>query len=206
MLRIVCLERIHFEKLIHLKESVHMAAQPELKKENTNLQKPDVAETPQRPAIVAAEEMFGKLVDLSRDIAERAYAFFRERGGEFGKELDDWFKAENEILRPVTVEIRETKDKIIVTAAVPGFKANEIEVSVKDNILVINGETEATSEKEDGQTVFSEWKSNRFFRQLMLPATVESENVSAKLSNGMLNLTMTKAPAPESHKIPVTAE
>jgi HSP20 family protein len=103
------------------------------------------------------------------------------------------------------VEITETNDKIVVNAAVPGFKPEEIEVSVKDNILVISGNSEATTEDKDANTVLREWNSNRFCRQLTLPSDVEAANVSADLSDGMLRVTMPKAATVDPTKIEVKA-
>ena len=55
------------------------------------------------PVFVEAEKMLERLTEITGDITKRAYDFFRDRGGEFGKEVEDWFRAENEILRPVPV-------------------------------------------------------------------------------------------------------
>ena len=157
------------------------------------------------PMLVAAEEMLERFAEVSREIARRAYDFFRERGGEFGRELDDWFKAENEVLRPVPVEITESKDHIFVTAAVPGYKPEQIEVSVKDDLLIISGTTEEAKKIEEADTILREWKSNRFFRQFTLPSNVDAEKVVAQLSNGMLELTLPKATSQEATKVAVTS-
>ena len=165
--------------------------------------KQNKAENNFSPTIVEAEKMFDRLADLSKEIGHKAYEFFQKRGGEFGRELDDWFKAEREVLMPVTVEINETKDYITVRAAVPGFKPEEIEVSIKDNSLILSGETE--TKKTDEHTVYSEWRSNRFFRQLPLQGEVDEEKVEATLKDGILQLTLPKLPAKEPKQISPSA-
>src|SRR5688572_17360589 len=70
------------------------------------------------PIFVEAEKMFERFAEVTKETAKKAFEFFQRRGGEFGKELDDWFKAESEILRPVPVEITQTNGQINVTAAV----------------------------------------------------------------------------------------
>jgi HSP20 family protein len=157
------------------------------------------------PIFVEAEKMFDRFADLTRQTAHKAYEFFLTRGGEFGREIDDWFKAESEILRPVTVEVAENDQTINVTAAVPGFKPEEIEISVKDNLLILSGETFAENKKEEGNTVYSEWRSNRFFRQITLPAEVDAEQVKANLKDGLLQLSLPKAAPREVKQIAVTA-
>jgi HSP20 family molecular chaperone IbpA len=90
------------------------------------------------PVFVEAEAMFEKFAEITKDTAQRAFEFFRQRGGELGREVDDWFKAENEVLRPVAIEMTESDTAFSVSAAVPGFKPEEIEVSVKNDLLMIS--------------------------------------------------------------------
>jgi HSP20 family protein len=158
-----------------------------------------------KPVLVEAEKMFERLADLTRETAHKAYEFFERRGGEFGKDFDDWLRAESEVLLPVTAEITETAEQINVRAAVPGFKPEEIKVSVKDNVLILSGETEAREKREDENTVYSEWRSNKFCRQFTLSSEIEAEKVEATLKDGVLQLTLPKAPTTEAKQIPVNA-
>lgn len=157
------------------------------------------------PAFVDAERMLDRFAEVTKDTARKAFEFFRDRGGEFGRELDDWFKAENEILRPTPVEITESDASVFVKAAVAGFKPEEIEVSVKDNVVIISGQTESSDERPNSKTVAREWTSNRFYRQLTLPSEVLADKVTAKLTDGMLELTLPKAAAQEATKVAVTS-
>ncbi len=153
--------------------------------------------------IVEAEKMFEKVAEITRQTAHKAFDFFQNRGTELGTHLEDWLKAESEILRPTQVEITETNDAVSIRAAVAGFKPDEIEISVKDDLLILSGETKSTEKREDESTFYSEWRSNRFCRQLNLPCAVETENVEAKLKDGVLQLTLMKRQAEEVAKIAV---
>ena len=155
------------------------------------------------PIFVEAEKMFERLADLTEITGHKAYEFFQKRGGEFGKEVEDWFKAESEILLPVPVEITESDEQFNVRAVVPGFRPEEIEISVRDNLLILSGKTEAHAKKENENTVLSEWRSNRFFRQLTLNSAVDPEKVVADLKDGILQLTLPKAPAREATLVAV---
>lgn len=157
------------------------------------------------PAFVEIERMLERFTEITKEIAGKAYDFFRDRGGEWGREVEDWFKAESEILRPVPVEIKEAGENVLVNAAVPGFKPEEIEVSVKGDTLIISGATVASNEKTDANTIVREWNSNRFYRQLILPSPVMEDKVTAKLTNGMLELTLPKATAQEATKVAVAS-
>lgn len=174
-----------------------------MEKQATEMIKQEKPEAAAAPIIVETEKMFERLSDLSREIGHRAFEFFQERGRDFGNQLDDWFKAESEILRPTPVEITENDEMINVKAAVPGFKADEIEISVKDLTLVMSGETKSDTEKKDERTFYSEWKSNKFCRQLTLPAEVETNDVKAELKNGVLTIELKKIAEKEETKIAV---
>jgi HSP20 family molecular chaperone IbpA len=170
----------------------------------TAMTKPEAGENA-FPMFVEAEKMFERLAELTKETTQRAFEYFIKRGGDFGKEFEDWFRAEAEILLPVKIEITETDKQINVSAMVPGFKPEEIEISVKDNILILSGETRKEDKKEDENTVYSEWRSNRFFRQLTLPAEVNADKVKANLKDGILHLKLPKAAPREVKQIAVSA-
>ncbi len=95
--------------------------------------------SPSIPIFVEAEKLFEQMKDFSQSVARRAYDFFELRGRELGHELEDWFRAESEMLRPVPVEITENNEQITVRAEVPGVSAHEIKVSVEPEHLIISG-------------------------------------------------------------------
>lgn len=155
------------------------------------------------PTFVEAEKMFDRMADMTRQVAQRAFEFFTQRGGEFGRELDDWFKAETELLRQVPVEMNENGKNVIIRASVAGFKPEEIEISIKDNVLMLSGKTEREEKREDEKTFYSEWKSDRFCRSLTLPQDVDADKAKAKLTDGVLEVVAPKIPHREGTKIPI---
>jgi HSP20 family protein len=175
-----------------------MTASPQSKNEKTA-----AAENRIAPLFVEAEKMLEKLADVTKETAQKAYEFFQKRGGELGRELDDWFKAESMIMRPVPVKVTETKDFVNVRAVVAGFKPEEIEISVKGNELFLSGKTESQEKKEDENTFYSEWRSNHFCRRLTLPSEVSADSVQANLKDGVLELSLPKVAEQEAAKISV---
>lgn len=155
------------------------------------------------PTFTEAERMFERMAEVTRRAAENAFSFFSERGGELGRELEDWFKAETELLRPAPIEITENPKEITVKAIVAGFDPEDIEVKVKDNSLTINGESEEKNRKDDESTFYSEWRSNRFFRQMTLPSEVDAERTRADLSDGVLEIVLPKLRGKEPTKVKV---
>lgn len=142
--------------------------------------------------IVNTDSLFDRMKGLYDKVAKRAYELFDKRGREFGKDFDDWFHAEFEILRPLPIELKETKDMLMINAEVPGFTADELEVSIDPKRIMITGKTEHTNKRKEATTVFTELRSNEIFRICDLPVAVDPEKVKATLKNGLLELTLPK--------------
>jgi len=179
------------------------AVAPPPKKKAPLASKPKV-ETP-APLFVEAERMFDRFLQLTEEMTRKAFENFVKRGGGFGREFDDWFKAESELLRPVPIELVEKNGGYFVDASVPGFKPGEIEISIDDDLLTISGLTERNFESEKENLVYTDFSSNRFFRQMPLPQPVDAENAEAKLEDGILHIMLPKMKLPEAKHIAVSA-
>lgn len=166
---------------------------------------PQPQPAPDSPLLVAAEKLLDRMQELSQNVARRAYEFFETRGGAFGNELADWFRAEAELLLPVPMEINETDKQIAVRAEVPGFKAGEIKVSVEPQRLIISGESETKAAEQTGQAVYHEQRARQFCRAIELPAEVDPQRATATLKDGVLELTFDKIARAPAANIEVKA-
>jgi len=126
-------------------------------------------------------------------IERRAHELFEGKGGFFNDDLNDWFKAEAELLFPVPIDLAETDTALTVTANVPGFEAHDLAISVEPRRLTITGKRESEKEeKRKGKTICTEHRADQILRILDLPAEVDFAKTTATLKNGILNLTMPK--------------
>ncbi len=157
------------------------------------------------PAIQEAslDDLFKRMLDWSHRIAHRAYDFFAASGFTNGHDREDWFKAEQELLKPVPLEVADEKDQFIVKAEVPGFDVKDLDIHLNGSHLVIEGKHESSEEKKDreGETVYSERKSQQICRMIELPAAVVAEKAQAELKNGVLELKLPKAEKPKQIKV-----
>lgn len=89
-------------------------------------------------------------------------------------------------------EMEESKDKIQLKIEVPGMNADDIDIRVTKEAVMISGErkTESTSEK-DGQRR-SEFRYGSFSRSIPLPEPVDNSNVQAEYKDGILMLDLPK--------------
>lgn len=157
---------------------------------------------PEAIAVKRAEETsmpikFGSLLDQMDEvfnaISRRAYDIFERNGRAFGREWEDWFQAERELLHPVHVSIEETDDALQIKAEVPGFNEKELEISIQPRRLTISGKREAKKEEKKGKTVYAERCCDQIMRIVDLPVDVGTDKVSATLKNGILEMSLPKA-------------
>jgi HSP20 family protein len=142
---------------------------------------------------VKFENLAERVNKMFESVAQRAYQIFEGNGRNWGHEIDDWFKAEMELLHPVHVAITEAGDELEVKAEVPGFNEKEIAVSVEPRRLTITGKRESSKEEKKGKTVYEESCSDQILRTVDLPLAVDADRVTATLKNGILQLTLPKA-------------
>ena len=138
---------------------------------------------------------------LFDELQQRAFHLFQERGGGDGMALDDWFRAEREMLEIPVSEMTEDEKEIHVRAAAPGLKAKDIEVTATPRELVIRGETSERNNGKKGKTRFSEFSERRMFRRYELPADVDVDKIKADLKDGMLTIDMAKAEPAKKVKV-----
>jgi HSP20 family protein len=134
------------------------------------------------------ESVLDEIEALQRRIAVRAHDLFMERGGEHGRDLDDWLAAEADLAVKPPIEIVETEKELVIRAALPGFEPKEIQVSVTPNQLLIQAGALEDRAQEHGQVYFSELRIGNIFRSIALPRRVDPEHVVAELKNGILSI------------------
>lgn len=103
------------------------------------------------------------------------------------------------------VNVSETQDGYRVEAVVPGFKPEDLDVTIQDGVLTIRGETSQEQKTGDQQTNYHimERRYGRFSRSISLPSAVQADNIHATLENGILHLEIPKAEEVKPRKIAV---
>jgi len=99
------------------------------------------------------------------------------------------------------VDMYQTKDDIIVKAALPGVKPDEIEISVTGDILTLKGEFRDEEKIEEGSYLRKERHFGQFVRELSLPTLVSSDKAKAEFEHGVLTLRLPKAEAAKPKSI-----
>ena len=101
------------------------------------------------------------------------------------------------------VDIREEDDRYVIHADVPGVKPEQIEVTLEDGVLTLKGERESVKEEEADKFKRVERVRGTFLRRFSLPDTVDSEGVTARTEQGVLEVVIPKAAKAQARKITV---
>jgi len=105
------------------------------------------------------------------------------------------------------VDIYETEENVVLKAAVPGVKPEELDVSITGDVLTIKGEYKEEPEPEKGRNyIRQERRYGSFCRQLTLPTAVDANNVNATFENGVLTLELPKREEVKPKTVRITAK
>jgi HSP20 family protein len=104
------------------------------------------------------------------------------------------------------LDVSETKDAIVVKAEVPGMDPKEIQLSLQNDVLTLKGEKKQEKEEKDEHYYRAERSYGAFVRTVRLPGTVDGSKVTAAFKNGLLTVTLPKAPMAKGTTIPIKAE
>ena len=113
-----------------------------------------------------------------------------------------WRQLDGEMLNPA-MDVHQTPDEIIVTASLPGLKAEDVGITITGQTLAIRGEFKADDKVERDQYLYRERRYGTFSRQLELPVRVQGDATSATFEDGVLTLTIPKAEEVKPRQIKV---
>jgi HSP20 family protein len=104
------------------------------------------------------------------------------------------------------VDMYQTDDEIVVKAALPGVKADEVQISVTGEVLTIKGEVKQEEEKKERSWHIRERRYGSFERSIILPTDVVADKAKAEFENGVLTITLPKAEDVKPRTISVKAK
>ena len=167
---------------------------------------PPTTSSPTSLRVVDPEALFSRMNELYDAIAQRAFEIFEQDGGQTGRDRDNWFRAEQELLHPVHVSITDSDGALTVEAEVPGFSPEELRVSLEPKRLTIAGKkTSSNDGKGKEETIYEEHCCSEILRVIELPAEVDPTKAAATLKNGILDLKLPKAASRKATQVAVQA-
>jgi HSP20 family protein len=124
--------------------------------------------------MMTLREAMDRLFD---DAFTRPFSLMREGGSSWSSPAIDMFQTDNDV---------------VVKAALPGIKADEVQINVTGDILTIKGEMKHEEEKKDKSWHIREHRWGAFERSVRLPTGVISDKAKADFDNGILTVSLPK--------------
>ncbi|PLX20912.1 molecular chaperone [Candidatus Parcubacteria bacterium] len=101
------------------------------------------------------------------------------------------------------VDMYQDEKNVIVEAQMAGIDPEDVSISIENDVLVIKGESEKTSEVDDKNYYKKEIKRGSFFRSIPLPTKVDGEKADAETCDGVLKIVIPKISEVKSKTIKI---
>lgn len=135
------------------------------------------------------DEMFSSL-EAFRQLMDRAF--------------DDGVRAERGLVGSwPRANLTDTGSALVLTAEVPGLSERDVNITLNQDVLTVSGERKTAV--PEGYTAYRQERGTvKFSRSFSLPSRVDGEKASATVKNGILTVTLDKAPDAVPRQIAVT--
>lgn len=114
---------------------------------------------------------------------------------------NNWPQWAGDLTASYPVDIREDDNHITVEAELPGFRKDEIDVTMEQGLLSINAQRK--EEQKEGEQHLTERHHRRVSRSFRLPSAVDESQIEAHLQDGILTLRLPKRDEVKPRKIEV---
>lgn len=106
----------------------------------------------------------------------------------------------------LAIDVFQTADDIVIRAAIAGVQADDIDISVNNDVVTIRGRRQLDDEIPSSDYLYQECYWGGFSRTIILPVEVKADKVKASLKNGILRVSLPKAEKPKTPAITVVDE
>jgi HSP20 family protein len=145
--------------------------------------------------------------DFNRLMArfQRDFEDFWDTSSSFGREVTSKARAS---MVPFTgmpsVDIEDEGKEYRLTVDLPGFKKEDVQVEVADDMVTINAKSSHAENEKKKNYVRRERSSQTYYRKIQLPEAVRSDDANAKLNDGILEITLPKKTPKETKKLNIS--
>jgi HSP20 family protein len=103
------------------------------------------------------------------------------------------------------VDVEETEKEFVVKVDLPGVDPKDVEVTLREGVLVLRGEKKEEKEEKKANYHRLERFVGEFYREVPLPSAADAEKITAIASKGVITVTVPKKPEATAKKITVKA-
>jgi HSP20 family molecular chaperone IbpA len=137
--------------------------------------------------------LFEEFAKRFEGVRQRAFELFEKRGGEIGHSIEDWIKAERELLRSPAAEFTDKGSGYELKIALPGFEVKDIQVTAAPDEIIVKAASRQEKKSEEDKVLWTEFSSSDLYRRFETPGPIDVEKTKATLEKGLLCITVPKA-------------
>ena len=145
--------------------------------------------------LVRRTSSLGELVSL-RQAMDRLFedSFVRPRGWGFSADVGG----------ALPLDVTSTADALLVEAALPGIRPQDVDITVEDGTLTIRAQSNEEREETEGEAIIKEIRRGSMSRTVTLPSGLEADKATATFEHGVLRLTFPRAEAVKPRQIRIS--
>lgn len=103
-----------------------------------------------------------------------------------------------------SVDLEDQGKNYRLTAELPGFKKEDIQIDLSEDVVTINAKKTQTEDQKNKTYVRHERSAQTYYRKIHLPEPVRSDDANANLTNGLLEISLPKKTPKETKKLTIT--
>jgi len=155
------------------------------------------------PDDLDALSLFESWNELQETIRQRAFGLFAERGTTQGSELEDWLRAECELVWVPASETLEDDKQFRLRLIVPGLEAKDLQITAMPDAIIVQAEALSEESKETSTIPFRELRDRKLFRRFDFEETIDPARTEALLTKGILEIVASKAAPAKQVKVAI---
>jgi HSP20 family molecular chaperone IbpA len=140
-----------------------------------------------------ALSLFESLNEVQEAIRQRAFGLFEERGTAHGGGMEDWLRAESELVWVPKSETMEDDKQFRLRLIVPGLEAKDLQITATPDAIIVQAEALSKESKETGPVPFRELRDRKLFRRFEFGEPIDPARTEASLTKGILEIVASKA-------------
>lgn len=138
------------------------------------------------------------------------YNSFWNEIANFEREIDNAFRhvTPSDVAADVkyapAIDLIENQNEVVLVAELPGVSKEDVKISVEKDLLIVSGSRKTNALPEKAHWVRNEIRRGEFSRTVKLPKGIQTDNISAELTNGILKVVLPKAPEVKPREIRIS--
>jgi HSP20 family protein len=150
-----------------------------------------------------ALSLFEALDELQAAIRQRAFGLFEERGTVHGNDMEDWLRAERELVWAPQAETMEDDKQYRLRLMVPGLDVKDLQITAMSDAIIVQTEAAPKETKDNSTVPFRELRDRKLFRRFDFEEPIDPARTEASLTKGILEIVATKAEPAKQVKVAI---